>query len=723
MMKKLTSSDKNSDSPPEYEKTQDNTKTDPIVQWARQQYELCKSQRAQQQKAWEYNLLQYGGDQWRRLISGKIETPKAPSWRSKLVTNKIRPAVRQQITRMTNQKPSVSILPVSTSEDDLFAAQAGEAVWDSLYSRKRFHQLYMRCAFWVAVTGNGFFKTYWDANKIDKSFLAVSPMLQKPMAVKGDIEFGVVTPFNLFAPDLLVEDIEDQPFLIEAYTRPVEWVNTFWKDKLQYPVSADCVSASEIFNTAYWSTKNDGSAVPDAVLVLEVWLKPGAHKDYPNGAMLTIIGQQLIQKTDGLPYSHGEYPIAHWGDIMTGKFYRESMVTDLAPLNQQYNRTRAQMIESMIRTGRTQIMYTEGSLDPNRVTSRPGELIPIKPGYQMPVPLPAQPIPQFVTDELRILSQDFEDISGQHAVSKGQTQGGVIAATAINYLQEQDDTMNYPVYASGEAVVEKVGRQSLSIVADMWDIPRIIRTIGTDRSFDVIELKGAQIANGLDLRVEAGSSLSKSKTARQAFLMDLAKMQFISPEQLLDLIDMGGTKKLTEVLRTDMYAAQRENLKMKKLDPLTIEQADAMYQMAMQPDASGYVDPNTIDPSTGQTLQRPCMVPVNEWDDHQVHIDVHNRFRKSQEFEFLPDIVKREFQNHILLHQVQLIMNTQRSMMMQQGGPPPGMMDPNMAGPPSPEMLMGGEAVPAPGMSEGGMQNGNDPNLQPGGPGPSGGQA
>lgn len=1028
-MQKLTSSQENSDST-----TDDGDGNDTeskleneaeLVQWVYDQYEKCKGQRAQQQKAWEFNLMSYGGDQWKRLISGKIETPIAPTWRSKLVTNLIRPAVRQQITRMTNQKPSVSILPVSTSEDDIFAAQAGEAVWDSLYSRKRFHALYQRAAFWVVTTGNGFMKTYWDSTKVDKTFLAVNPMLEKPVPAQGDIEYGVITPFNLFVPDLLIEDIEDQPFIIEAYTRPVLWVNTVWKDKLKAPVEADCRAQSEIFNTAYWSANgNDGSAQPDAVLVMECWMKPGAHPACPKGAMLTVIGKQLLQYTEGLPYSHGEYPIAHWGDIPTGKFYRESVVTDLIPLNQQYNRTRNQIIESMLRTARTQMAYVEGSLDPNRITSRPGEMWPIKPGYQMPVPIPAQPIPQFVTDELRILKQDFEDISGQHAVSRGQTQGGVVAAcvdpatmaltrkgwasytdlsvgdeiltydrvsgtssfkpirfievhdyagtmyafnskyfnalatpdhkwlvtkrsgkqaivesqhlahndsirftaalsggerpvkaefaellgwilsdghfdsaggikihqsykvneykceriedvliasgidyrlsrnkstemvefyirkqdsigirelipgkrinvelfttwhpeliqavvdgliggdghisetgqtlfftkwrteaeafqtlnallgksvgiseiasetstngsmyfctvkidrynkaivgrsnlrqvpydgvvwcpnvegglwfakrgdsiflthnTAINYLQEQDDTMNYTAYSSGEFFVEKIGKQSLAIVADMWDIPRIVRTIGTDRSFDVIELKGAQIANGLDLRVEAGSSLAKSKTARQALLMDMAKMGFITPEQLLDLIDMGGTQKLTETLRVDMYEAQRENLKLKKLSAVDIEAADMQYQQSMIPDANGYVDPNTMDPGTGMTLQRPCMVPVHDWQNHQVHIDVHNRFRKSQEFEFLDPIVQKEFQSHILLHQVQLISAQQRMMAQMGGGPVPGMMGPEMADTMNDNAAMGGE------------MNGNGPDQQPPGGIPGGGQA
>ena len=73
---KLTSSQQKSDSTTDpKEDTQAAINEAAVVQWVRDQYEKCKGQRAQQQKAWEYNLMCYGGDQWKRLISGKVETP------------------------------------------------------------------------------------------------------------------------------------------------------------------------------------------------------------------------------------------------------------------------------------------------------------------------------------------------------------------------------------------------------------------------------------------------------------------------------------------------------------------------------------------------------------------------------------------------------------------------------------------------------------------------
>jgi hypothetical protein len=317
------------------------------------------------------------------------------------------------------------------------------------------------------------------------------------------------------------------------------------------------------------------------------------------------------------------------------------------------------------------------------MTSRPGEMFPVKPGFQFPQAIPAQNIPPFVENELRVLKGDLEDISAQHTVSKGQAPGsGVVAATAINFLLEQDNSVFYTTIASGEDLIQKVGKQALSIIADMWELPKIIRTIGTDSAFDAVELKGSDIARGLDIRVERGSMLPESKTAKQALLMDMAKMGFISPENLLDLLPMGGVKRLTEIIKVDMSQAQRENLKMKKLDPLELKLSAQEYQQKMLPDPmTGEVDPSTFDPMTGQTLTQPLPVPVNDFDNHKVHIEVHNRFRKTQEFELLDDSVKKVFADHILQHQVFMMMSAQRDMMSQSGMPIPGMDGPGMSNP------------------------------------------
>jgi hypothetical protein len=192
-----------------------------------------------------------------------------------------------------------------------------------------------------------------------------------------------------------------------------------------------------------------------------------------------------------------------------------------------------------------------------------------------------------------------------------------------------------------------------------------------DASFDALELKGIDIKNGMDIRIESGSALPLSKPARQAFLMDLFQNGAITSEQMLDMLDIGGVNKLVERIRVDMRQAQRENLKIKRLTPQDLQQYAMQKQQEWHDRAPESIDPNTglpvftLDPMTW-----PPVVPVNNWDNHAVHIATHNNYRKGQEYELLDDSVKQEFERHVRMHEQSVAAQQQQEMMT--GMPTPG---------------------------------------------------
>jgi hypothetical protein len=295
-------------------------------------------------------------------------------------------------------------------------------------------------------------------------------------------------------------------------------------------------------------------------------------------------------------------------------------------------------------------------------------------------------------------------------------------------------------FQSIEAGWEKWAKQVISHAVQYWDAPRMISVTGADGSFDSISLIGTQLAAGKDIRMEAGSALPISKAAKQAFLMDCMKMGFIDPQKGLSLMDMGGMDELYDELKIDERAAQRENLRMARLDIEEIMQHEQNAQMtnefaAMQeqmqvnqnppmvpndqmqppmdpaamggpmgggdPMAQGGPDPSSdpaamgmdpsmmqpepptitggppgpagTDPNNGAPLMLPMnILPVNTWDNHQLHIDVHNRFRKSQAFDLLPPEVKQQFEYHVAQHAMVLNQAAQSAAMLP---PPPDAAD------------------------------------------------
>jgi hypothetical protein len=207
-----------------------------------------------------------------------------------------------------------------------------------------------------------------------------------------------------------------------------------------------------------------------------------------------------------------------------------------------------------------------------RLQTEPGQIILYRPGFQPPQPIPLQPLPQYVLEEQDRIKDDMNDISGQHEVSKGSAPPGVTAATAISYLQEQDDTKLSYSYTSIEEAVEKVAHQTLCYVQEFWDTKRKVKIAGDDGSFDVMAFEGADIRGNTDIRVEAGSSLPTSRAAKQAFIMDLMKMGFIDPQKGLEVMEIGGINKIYDSLQTDIRQAQRENLRMAAVTAETLAQ-------------------------------------------------------------------------------------------------------------------------------------------------------
>lgn len=599
-------------------------------------FQLAKNDRWRQERQWYLNLAFYFGQHHvvfkhaQSVGSGitnfEFYIPPAPYYRVRPTINHTRRIVRKEISRLTAQKPNAYVVPASTDDRDIFAAQAGEQIWDSLWRKHKFNRIVRRAAFWQTVCGNGFLKQFWDDTLYD-SFNDIS----------GDVHLTSETPFHIFIPDLKEEELENQPYLIHVMMKNPEWVRNNLDVDINPNHKLDVVDESllNVMGANQFSTK-------DVVPVLEVWYKPNAIQELPQGGMVTIAASKIVQGFEGWPYSHKQYPFSKLDSVPTGKFYTESIITDLIPLQRELNRTRGQIIEAKNRMAKPQLAAEEGAVDPARITTEPGQVILYKPGFNAPVPLPMQDLPSYVTEEINRIYTDMADISGQHEVSQGAVPPGVTAATAISYLQEQDESLMANAFDSMEEAIEKTAYQTLTYVRDYWDVPRVVRIVGVDGAFDAQTFKGSDLHDNTDIRVEAGSALPTSRAAKQAFILDLMKLGFIPPQEGLEVMEIGGLNRIYERLQVDIRQAQRENLKLRSV---TAEHLQAHIE-----NWNAQPEDKRIDPDTGMALSPPMIIPVNTWDNHQIHIEIHNRYRKSQAYEMADSLTRQLFEEHVKQH-------------------------------------------------------------------------
>lgn len=663
-----------------------------LADWVNDNFAKAKSARTNKQTQWYENLSFIFGRHWVNIMPGNPQTAglpffqaqRSPYYRKQRTINRLRSIQRTEHSKFLQSIPNINVVPSTSEDNDLRAALAGEQVWQSISMAQNLRAEFSNAAWWMTTTGTGILKTQWNSYKPDE----VSGQ-------QGCIEYGSITPFHLFVPDLRERKIEDQPFVTQAMVKPISWARQHYGDKVR-GIEPTQTSANSILDETYLDLTRSNENKPDSVVVKETWIKPGVHEMLPDGGVVIMVEDTIVMMTETFPYAHGQFPFTVFSHIDTSTFYADSTLRDLIPLQKEYNESRTDIAESARRSGRPQLLAPKGSITPSKITNEPGLVIEYLPGGPPPQWAPPPPLPEYVvTIPDRVLA-DMEDLSGQHEVTQGQAPPGVTAGTAISYLGEKDSAYLTAQYMNIEDGYAKIAKQTLQLFVQYVDIPRAIKVIGPDQTYDMFMLKGADIKNGTDVRVERGSAVGESKAASDARLMDMWSLGIITdPNQMLSLLEIGGSQRILDLLDTARKKAARENSKMKNLKPEQIMQAEQMFAQTqqmlamagmadlMQPALPG-MGPDTMPqdaPSESAIMQTqpmgppspPPLVPVDDFDLHDVHIEEHNKYRMGQEYEMLPEPIKREFDKHVKAHEEMMVTLQMTSFMdMYPGAGPAG---------------------------------------------------
>lgn len=642
-----------------------------LVAWVREQHTRSSQARTTKVLQWRENLFFFFGHQYIERLRASTEsglrdtflTPQRIQGRERITVNRTRSFVRTEMSKFLTSIPQAVAVPATAEDQDVRAAYAAEQAWLSISELRKHRQFFTKAAWWMCLSGNGFVKQWWDPNCL---YDPTNP------EDRGDIKFGALTPFNLFVPDLREQEIEDQPYIEIVYKKPVEWCYYYYGDALKgVDIKASTSSANSILEEGYLNLAA-GQSVPDSVLVYEAWIKPGATKLMPEGGVVILIDETLVAVyREGLPYTHHQYPVTKYEHIPSGTFYADSPLVDTNGLQREYNQWRSRLNDYVKKMSAPQILAQKGAVVPQKWTNEAGVIVEYKPGYPPPTPLQLTPLPQHVMDQQQVILQDIEDITGQHQVSKGTAPPGVTAGTAISYLQEKDDAYNMVAYQSIEDGHEKTASQTIALFVQYVDLKRKIKVVGADGAFDTIMLQGSDVANGTDIRVQRGSAVGESQAAKEAKVMDMFSMGLIDQPTALKLLEVGGAQKVLDTLNVAEKKAQRENTKMKSLTPEIMAQHQQAWgeSLALEGDPtlgnpSGVVPEGELAGPPQPEPTPPPVVQVDNFDIHEVHIDVHDRFRMGQEYESLAPEVKAQFEAHVNMHK-QLLMQAQMMQFLQ----------------------------------------------------------
>ncbi len=622
-------------------KTPETMKDEDYINLVEDVYKL-NAQKMTYERQWYLNLSFLLGQQWVEWDNtfNKLVEPKVPKWRVRHVANDIIPSYRKDLAKLNKNRPTLFISSASVDVKDEEKAKESNQLVDYWWSTpvigmenelNEWKQYALSC-------GTGFMKVCYEPTIGTKRAIEKEDGTTESWQ-DGEIQLEACSPFEIIFDPMDAKKWKDIRRILHHKSRTLEYI------KERYPQAGDKVTAEKEITTAsnFWqkiqsmmgtTLENNAGTLDKAeksAIVKELWIMPCAK--FPKGQKIVAANKVLLDKQD-LPYKWMDteepfIPIVPLYDIkVPGRIFGRSKIEDLIPIQKAKNELISHVRENERLTSKPKVLNPRGS-GITDIDSEPGEVVewdPTTTSGHKPEWMVPPPIPNYVINGLgEMYQRDFANVASIHEISKGQVPPGVSSGIAINYLQEQDDTIIGDVVRQYERALEIVGNMMLSLAKQFYIENRELQVVNSkgninefgykketkDKQGNVIE--EGTIPRNSRLIVEAGSSLPKTQSAKQAFIIDLFKMGIFGPQgdkttnkRVLKMLEMGNINEMYEDEAADRIQAEEENESMKK----------GISQM------------------------------VYPYQDQEVHLQTHDAFMKTKDFMPLDEGIKQMFMAH-----------------------------------------------------------------------------
>ena len=420
----------------------------------------------------------------------------------------------------------------------------------------------------------------WDREKMPLKLPAqLIPMLVYGTAVwfvqwdgkqgeYGEISIKPVDPFNLF-PDPLAEDVESAEYLIYATYKNANQL------KQQFPDKASAIEGSRISMSELVSDRdsNDNSE-ENQVLVVEMWCRDWVTMDkdvegndklkYPKGRVITCLPELGILLSDKKnPYNDGRFPFILMKNYdIPFEFWGVGEVEQILSPQSYINYLTNQIIDNAKLTANMQwIVDKNCGIGKGKLTNRPGLVIRKNPGSEVKRDQPPA-MPTYLREQIEVLKQDIQDISGVFDSLKGEKQGSVTAASAIMALQEASQARIRLKIKIMESFLSELACIVYSRMQQFWKLDRWVRVTDIEGNASFKEIGQEVLSNDFDLKVMAGSTMPVNRNAMMDLMIRLAQtngedgLPLVDRKAVLEFLPTGDKKAISD--RFEQLKAQQQ---------------------------------------------------------------------------------------------------------------------------------------------------------------------
>ena len=523
----------------------------------------------------------------------KLQEKPAAAHRSNLVVNRILPKIRARMAKFLKNRPMPTVVPASQDREDFLNARATQKVLEYIHRKQNLEAKYKEALGWSQVTGKGYWWVYWNPTataRVQRTNGIGGQTTEE--VVDGDVAIEVGSPFEMLVSDHAKSSLRDQPEIMRVKFRLVDDV------RVRYPDKAKAIEGeaprSEVFQYERQLSNLSGGADSaaggykdprgvgsegtkgDFVLVKELFTKPCGK--FPKGRYVVVAGGVLLKQVDELPYGFDNfdnpYPVVEFNDTDTaGQYWPTTHIEQMTGLQEDYNGLRRALQEHIRLLKHPKIFVPEQFRMPkNAWTTEAGEVIRYvaMPGIAPPTPWNPPPISSDVWRLLDTMRQEFDDVTNIYPAMQGAV-GQATSGFQTNLLQEAADSVHAPDIRQHEQSLEDAWMKVRRLVAQGWDVPRLVSVTGRNFEPEVFEFSNDQIDENADIIIQSGSALSTSPAVRSQQVFELFNSGMLGDNKdpevrrvALSLLSLNTQESMQEITHRDETLARLENLEISR---------------------------------------------------------------------------------------------------------------------------------------------------------------
>lgn len=445
------------------------------------------------------------------------------------------------------------------------------------------------------------------------------------MDVEESYELSLEIKSTLWAfPRPAAYSMEDSPNMLWAERMPLDNIYMEWNFEAQPDAEwpdGYAVTYDYALNFWYMGYSSSSLQVKDSCMVKRMYVPPGKMKDFPNGYYNVIINGKEAHYED---WEFPEHPLT-MGEYLRLPtiFFPRSIAFDLVPIQRELN-----SYESMIKlhgmTTACDPILQDISTVVTEITGRTDKLIKyrkISPTSEKPERMGAGHLDDGIYKQRDNLHAEFQNISMAVNAFRGQQEGAITAAAAIQQLRSQAELMFGKPSANWNAFWTETLRKYIKFMQHYFTFEQLMRIIGPGMEDEVKAFMGAD----LDVMTEWLSTthgLPKTRDERRT------EMMMLFDKGALDLNDAAVKQKVFELFgETGMMTSFNKNATNARLE-------NQEFKIGRGQPGGPYVPPQ--------------IKPMPLIEDMNVHIYWHKDACLSRDFQKWDPMAKQTIIQHIM---------------------------------------------------------------------------